>query len=145
LAESSIRPLPKTLRFILALWVPVWIFFLAWPLAKDPARLTYAWRLFRASGEDRRAIVYGEELHEFLRFCKDRLPADSTFRLVGVDYASIDKVRAFYALYPRLVAAERAQFILVYRSPGYEENGAHPLAVLNSGSFILKTVPSAVP
>lgn len=145
LAESSIRPLPKALRLILALWLPVWAFFLAWPVGKDPARLGLAWRLFRASSEERRATVYGEPFDQFLRFCKDRLPPDSTFRLVGVDYASIDKVRAFYVLYPRLVAAERAQFVLVYRSPGYHEDGACPFAVLNAGSFILKAAAPAVP
>ena len=80
----------------------------------------------------------GEEFHAFLRFCKDRLPAGSTFRLVGIDYASIDKVRAFYFLYPSLVA-EHAQFILVYRTPAHREDNTHAYARLNEGSFILRS------
>ena len=31
--------LPTACRFILALWIPVWVFFLVWPLRKDPSRL----------------------------------------------------------------------------------------------------------
>ena len=115
-----------------------------WPLRKDPARLANAFRLIRANNEARRANVYGEEFHAFLRFCKDRLPVGSTFRLVGIDYASISKVRAFYFLYPCLVA-EHAQFILVYQTPGYREDNAYPYALLNQGNFILRSPESAIP
>jgi hypothetical protein len=100
--------------------------------------------LIRADTEARRASAFGEEFYTFLRFCKDRLPVDATFRLVGVDYASIDKVRAFYFLYPSLVA-ENAQFILVYQSPAYHEDNAHAYARLNEGSFILRTPSTVIP
>jgi hypothetical protein len=103
-----------------------------------------ALRLIRADTEARRASAYGEDFHTFLRFCKDRLPAGSTFRLVGIDYASIDKVRAFYFLYPSLVT-EHAQFILVYRSPDYHESNAYLYASLNAGSFILRSTQLAIP
>jgi len=103
-----------------------------------------ALRLIRADTEARRATTYGEDFHTFLLFCKDKLPSGSTFRLVGIDYASIDKVRAFYFLYPSLVA-EHAQFILVYRSPDYGESNAHLYASLNSGSFILRSTQTAIP
>jgi len=122
----------------------VWVFFLVWPLRKDPARLADTFRLMRADTETRRASAYGEEFHAFLRFCKDRLPTGSTFRLVGVDYASIDKVRAFYFLHPSLVA-EHPQFILVYQSPDYRENNARLYTSLNSGSFILRSTQPAIP
>jgi hypothetical protein len=144
LAEKPTSTLPVACRFILALWLPVWVFFLAWPLRKDPARLANTLKLIRADTEARRASAYGEEFYTFLRFCKDRLPADSTFRLVGVDYASIDKVRAFYFLYPNLVS-EHSQFILVYRTPTYREDNTHAYARLNEGSFILRSTSPAIP
>jgi len=144
LAEKSTSALPTAWRFILALWIPVWVFFLVWPLRKDPSRLVNAFTLIRADTEARRADAYGEEFLAFLRFCKDRLPAGSTFRLVGIDYASIDKVRAFYLLYPSL-ATEHAQFILVYQSPGYREDNTQPYALLNPGSFILRSTQPAIP
>jgi len=144
LAEKSTSTLPTALRFILALWIPVWVFFLVWPLRKEPSRLVNAFSLIRANSEARRANAYGEEFHTFLRFCKDILPAGSTFRLVGVDYATIDKVRAFYFLYPSLVT-EHAQFILVYEAPGYRESNTHPYASLNPGSFILRSAQPAIP
>ena len=144
MAEKPEGTLPTTWRVLLAFWIPVWIFFLVWPLCKDPSKWVNALRLIRADTEARRASAYGDEFYAFLRFCKDRLPADSTFRLVGIDYASIDKVRAFYFLYPSLVA-EHAQFILVYRSPDYSESNAHLYASLNSGSFILRSTQTAIP
>jgi len=144
LAEKSTSALPTAWRFILGLWVPVWVFFLVWPLRKDPARLLNTFSLIRADTEARRAVAYREEFLAFLRFCKDGLPAGSTFRLVGIDYESIDKVRAFYFLYPSLVT-EHAQFILVYQTPGYRENNTQPYAFLNPGSFILRSTQPAIP
>lgn len=138
MAENPTDRLPPAWRFILTLWIPIWLFFLAWPIRKDPSKLSSAVSLVRADSETRRQTAYGQEFHRFLRFCKDQLPAGATFRLVGVDYASIDKVRAFYFLYPNVVA-EHAQFILVYQTPGYREDDAHLYALLNSGSFILKS------
>ena len=144
MAEKPTSTLPTACRFILALWIPVWVFFLAWPLRKDPSRLANTFKLIRADTEARRASAYGEEFYTFLRFCKDRLPVDSTFRLVGVDYASIDKVRAFYFLYPSLVS-EHSQFILVYRTPTYREDNTRAYARLNEGSFILRSTSPAIP
>lgn len=144
MAEKPTSTLPTTCRFILALWIPVWVFFLLWPLRKDPATLANTFSLIRADTEARRASAYGEEFYTFLRFCKARLPAGSTFRLVGIDYASIDKVRAFYFLYPSLVA-EHSQFILVYQTPAYHEDNSHAYARLNEGSFILRSTSPAIP
>ena len=144
MAERSTSVLPTAWRLILALWLPVWFFFLVLPLRKEPSRIASMFRLARANAEARRAATYGEEFDAFLRFCKEKLPAGSTFRLVGIDYASIDRVRAFYFLYPNSVA-EHAQFILVYRSPGYRESDTQFYTSLNSGSFILKSTPPAIP
>ena len=144
MTEKPTSTLPTACRFILALWIPGWVFFLVWPLRKDAARFADTFRLVRADTEARQASAYGEEFHAFLRFCKDTLPAGSTFRLVGIDYASIEKVRAFYFLYPSLVA-EQAQFILVYQNPTYREDNTHAYAHLNEGSFILKSTRPAIP
>jgi hypothetical protein len=144
LTERSRKTLLPSWRFILALWLPVWFFFLVWPLWKDPSKVGNTFRLLRAGTEARRTDVYGSEFVAFLRFCKEKLPAGSTFRLVGIDYASIEKVRAFYFLYPNLVA-EHPQFILVYRSPGHQEANARLYASLNSGTFILRSTEPAIP
>lgn len=117
---------------------------MVWPLRKDPSRMARTFSLIRTNTEVRQSDAYGKEFHSFLRFCKDRLPAGSTFRLVGVDYASIDKVRAFYFLYPSVVA-EHGQFILVYQTFGYREDNAYPYALLNPGSYILKSTQPSNP
>lgn len=144
MAQKTTSALPTSWRFILSFWIPVWIFFLVWPLRKDPTKLVSTFKLMGADAEVRQARAFGEEFYAFLRFCKDRLPAGSTFRLVGIDYASIDKVRAFYFLYPSLVA-EQAQFILVYKSQDYREDNTHLYALLSPGNFILKSTQSEIP
>lgn len=125
-------------RIILGLWVPVWLFFLVWPLGKNPAVWKDWIALMRSDADGRRAAAYGDEFYSFLRFCKGKLPEGSTFRLVGIDYASIAKVRAFYFLYPCLVS-ENAEYILVYETPGYWEENTREFALLAPGSFILRS------
>lgn len=141
MAEKPKRSLPTAWRVLLAFWIPIWVFFWIWPLRKDPSRLVNTLKLIPANSEARQASAYGQKFHAFLRFCKDRLPPGCTFRLIGVDYASIDKVRAFYFLYPSVVA-EHAQFILVYQTPTFHEDNTYAYARLNEGSFILRSQPA---
>ncbi len=75
MAERSTSALPTSWRSILALWLPIWFFFLVWPLRKEPSKVASTFRLVRANTEARRAVAYGEEFDTFLRFCKDKLPA----------------------------------------------------------------------
>lgn len=126
---------------MLAVWAAVWVFFLLWPFLKNPSGLRVALEFLRSDAEGRRALVYGEEFYEFLRFCQQKLPAGSTFHLVGIDYAAVEKVRAFYVLYPCLVS-ENPDYLLVYKKPGYEHEGTHLFAALDSARFILKKASS---
>jgi hypothetical protein len=140
----SKRGLPKAQRLILGLWIPIWIFFLISPILKNPGQLKVMMRLLQSDIEGRRAIVYGPEFYRFLQFCREKLPTGSTFRLVGVDYAAIEKVRAFYHLYPCLVS-ENPDYILVYNMPRYQQAGADLFAVLDPTHFILKTSQPSLP
>ena len=79
MAEKPTSTLPTTCPFILALWIPVWVFFLLWPLRKDPATLANTLKLIPANTEARRASAYGQKFQTFLRFCKGRLPAAPRF------------------------------------------------------------------
>lgn len=115
----------------------MWLFYWIWPVAKNPARLRTTLALLQGSVEDRRAVAYGSDLHQFLQFCKEKLPPGSTFRLVGIDDASIEKVRAFYFLFPCLVS-KQAEYILVYNNPTYREGDARLFAALNPSRFILR-------
>ena len=126
-----------SLNFLLALWIPIWVFFSSWPYVKSPSKFAETLSLLRGSLEERRAIVYGKQFYRFLTFCKEKLPAGARFQLADVEYASIDKVRAVYFLYPCLFS-EDPEFVLVFGLPGFRQEGATLLASLDEGSFILK-------
>jgi hypothetical protein len=134
----------KPLRIILSLWIPVWIFYWIWPVVKKPERLRTTVALLREDADGRRAIAFGENFYRFLQFCKQKLPAHSAFRLVGVDDASIDRVRAIYYLYP-CVASSSPEYILVYENATYREENADLHALLTPTQFILKKSPNRSP
>ena len=83
-------------------------------------------------------MTYGRDFYEFLKFCEAKLPAGSRFRLVGLEYASIEKARAFYYLYPCLLSQDRPEFLLVYKSPQLRAGNTTLYASLNQESFILQ-------
>ncbi len=136
--------LPRPLRIILSLWIPVWAFYWIWPVVKRPDRLTRNLALISTDSDGRRAIAFGENFHRFLRFCDEKLPPQSSFRLVGVDKSSIDRARALYFLYPRLASTE-PEYILVYGDSGYLQPNSELFATLSSSQFILKSASPGLP
>jgi hypothetical protein len=132
-------PLPKPLRWLLGLWVLIWAFFLVWPVFRNSLQLGSILKVLLADEEGRRAASYGPDFYAFLRFCKEKLPAGAAFRLVGIDYAAVEKVRAFYFLYPCLVS-ENPDYILVYRQPDSQVEGAYLYAAMDPSRYILKTL-----
>jgi hypothetical protein len=87
--------------------------------------------------ETRRRMAYGTDFYQFLKFCKDRVPADSRFQLVGLERESVDRVRASYYLYPRL-SSQKPDYILVYKAPWFRQRNAIPFASLDQERFILR-------
>jgi hypothetical protein len=123
-------------KTIVVAWVVLWIVFDVRPLIKNSYLRQYA-SLVGRSQEDRRAIVYGRGLTEFLDYAKGLLPKGSTFKLVGLEGGSVDLVRAYYYLYPN-TRSDLPQFILVYRDPHFGKAGYRRFAAMDEKNFILK-------
>jgi hypothetical protein len=122
---------------ILKTWLIVWAFFLVRPFLLNKSSLEDYLELAKSDFEARRRMAYGTDFYRFLNFCKDRVPVDSTFRLVGLQKESVDRVRANYYLYPRL-SSEKPDYILVYKAPWFRQKNAIPFASLDQESFILR-------
>ena len=68
----------------------------------------------------------GERLYDFLSFCKQELPANATFQLIGFGEKSFEEVAARYFLSPLLTNNEAGEFKIIYGAnassfPGYAE------------------------
>lgn len=129
----------RVFRIILATWVFIWLFFNVRGLIVEKDKSTFKdyIRLASADWEGKRAIVFGEDLYEFLKFCKANLSTRADYKIIGIPEDSIDLPRLAYYLYPSL-QDKNPDFILVYKNPGFEEKEAYPYASLNKESFILK-------
>ncbi|MBU1913323.1 MAG: hypothetical protein KKB22_07315 [Candidatus Omnitrophica bacterium] len=129
----------KMFRIILAAWVLAWLFFTVRGLIveKDKSTLKDYISLVSADWEGKRAIVFGKDLYEFIKFCKANLPTGAGYEIIGIPEDSIDLPRLVYYLYPSIKKRD-ADFILVYKKLGFEEKEAYLYASLNKESFILK-------
>jgi hypothetical protein len=124
------------LKITLAVWVGIWLFFVARELViKDNLRDYKA--LIGKSLEDKHAYITGERLYAFLKLCKANLPPRATYRLVGVEEGSIEKRRAVYYLYPLLEGGD-PEFILVYGAPGVGKDGYMMFAEISGSGYIMK-------
>lgn len=106
-------------------------------MEKDKSTLKDYVDLVRADWEGKRAIVYGEDLYNFLKFCKANLPSGAGYEIIGIAKDSIDLPRLVYYLYPSIRDHE-SKFILVYKKSGFSKEGTYLYALLNKDSFILK-------
>lgn len=129
----------RIFRIILIVWVALWIFFIAksFVAQKDKSTLKDYISLASADWEGKRAIVFGEDLYNFLKFCEAKLPSGANYEIIGIAEDSIDLPRMVYYLYPSIKKRD-ADFILVYKKSGFEKKEAYLYASLNKESFILK-------
>ena len=125
--------------YIIIIWIVLWIFFTARGFVVDKDKSTfkdYA-NLVCADWDGKRAIVFGKDLYEFLKFCKTNLPPEAGYEVVGMSKDFIDLPRLVYYLYPSIKDND-PKFILVYKKPGFSKEDTYPYASLNKESFILK-------
>ena len=100
------------LKAIIAVWVLLWLLFLVREDKDGQYReLGY---LYTHDYADKVSYLAGEDVFSFLVFCRESLPAGSTYELAGFKEFSIDKVRMRYFLWPLRGTEEDADFVIVY-------------------------------
>ncbi|MFH1996340.1 MAG: hypothetical protein ABIJ27_04995 [Candidatus Omnitrophota bacterium] len=129
-------------RIIIAVgiaWISLWILFLGRELLYKGTFKTYR-ELSSRSLDAKRSYVTGDRFYEFLMFCRERLPAGSSYRWEGVLYGSIEQRRALYYLYPCL-EKEKPEYLLVYNGPGQPAGAGGVFAKLDETRCIIKMRP----
>lgn len=126
----------RLLKIAFAVWVGIWLFFVARELCKKSVIRDYA-SLWSGSLEGKRAYVTGQRLYDFLLFCKANLPQKATYALEGIEDGSIEKRRAAYYLYP-LIEAGSPDFVLVFGKAGFSRDGYGNFAAMDGSRYILK-------
>ena len=114
------------LKSVLAVWVVLWLFFLARE-DKDEQYASLNYMYTHGVSENARYIV-GADLYDFLMLCGKTMPAESTYKLVGFGELSIDAVRARYVLWPLRSVEKDADFVAVYGNADASYTGYRRLA-----------------
>ncbi|MFA5142635.1 MAG: hypothetical protein WC522_00515 [Candidatus Omnitrophota bacterium] len=123
---------------VFAAWVVMWGWFLVREVFVKGAIKDYKVLISRPL-EGRRAYVTKDNLYEFLTFCRENLPRDSSYSLVGPEPGAIERVRAVYYLYPRIESTD-PQYILVYGTPGVGHEGYRLIKKLDDSRYMLKKI-----
>ena len=111
-------------RVVLAVWVILWLFFL---IREDKdGQYRFLMHLYSADHADKVRFLMGNELYDFLVFCKENIPEYATYKISGFEKFSIYEVRARYFLWPIRSVDKNADFEIFFKKhvktlPGYEE------------------------
>ena len=128
--------IPTVLIAALIAWVVLWVSFTLRELFVKSNARDYA-ALFRRSLEGKHAYVTGEDLYRFIAFCRERVPAGSTYKMIGLEDGSIEKPRATYYAYP-LIERDDPEYILAFKTAGLPRDGYVLYARFDDMSCILK-------
>ena len=87
----------------------------------------------------KRSYDYGDNLFEFLEFCKTALPESANYDFAGVEKLSLEDRRAVYYLYPHIKKG-KADFLLIYNKPAFKKEGYRLYKKLDNFRFILERI-----
>jgi len=124
------------IKLLAALWVVIWMNFILRDLTLGKKFSEYS-SLLRRDAEQRRSLIYGDELYSFLNFSSGNVPSGASYELAGLDPFSLEYRRAAYYLYPR-VPSGSPDYILAYHSQGYSRPGYAVLKEKDKAGLILK-------
>lgn len=85
-------------KVIFAIWVFLWIFFLARGFAKGG--LEKYIMFFCSARDEKYSYILGKDLNGFLNLCRDRIPENGTYKIEGT-LDEHNRFRLVYYLYPR--------------------------------------------
>lgn len=122
-------------KILFAAWVLIWIFFTLREITIKNNLKDYKVLISR-SLEGKRSYVTGDELYEFLTFCNNKLPPNSSYMWTKTDKEDHYRRRSTYYLYPHL-EKDNAGFVLVYNEPNFTKAGYIVFAKLDRSKYIL--------
>ena len=124
----------KIFSVLFIIWVILWVNFTIRDLTKKKYLKEYAVLLSRDT-TGKASYTYGDNLFEFLRFCKASLPEGSSYDTVGI--TDLDFRRAVYYLYPH-VRVDGAAYLLIFDKPVFTRPGYALFKELDQSRFIMK-------
>jgi len=128
----------KLLKVCFIIWLVLWVVFFIRE-NKDGEYKDF-FNLFGKSLEEKRAYLLGEDFYNFLNACKDNVPSKATYKLAGLGPFAIDEVRGIYYLAPLKAVEENYDYIFVYGSGDFTEEGFDEVFEFNKNSYILKRI-----
>ncbi|RKY42848.1 MAG: hypothetical protein DRP85_01415 [Candidatus Makaraimicrobium thalassicum] len=115
----------KILKLIFAVWLILWILFL---LREDKdGQYRSLGYLYAHPYSGKVGYLMGDELYDFLVFCRQHIPGGSTCELLGFKRFSISEMRARYFMWPVRNVEKGADFKIIcgegdIAAPGYKEH-----------------------
>ncbi len=85
-------------KIILSVWIVLWIFFLAREDKDGQYRMLKYF--YTHDPQERIQYLLGDDLHDFLVFCKANISHGDEYELIDFENSSITHVRARYFLWP---------------------------------------------
>lgn len=133
-------------RILFYIWIILWLNFIARDLIKK--RYFNDYRILLSCDEaSKRSYIYGDDLFEFIDFCKDALPKSSNYNFISLEKPYLESIdleepsleyrRAIYYLYPH-IKKKKADFLLVFNKPGFRKKEYTLYKRLDNFSFILR-------
>jgi len=111
------KKINKFYLIIFIVWIALWAHFIIRNLVRKGYINHYKILLSR-DVDGKRSYAYGDQLYEFLKYCKSSMPEGSTYDIIGIIEGSIDQRRIAYYLYPDLCAKD-AKYLLIFDGGKY--------------------------
>jgi len=92
--------------------------------------------LYAHNDIEKRRFVMGASEYDYLAYCKETLPANATYRIIGLE--DIALVRARYMLWPARVDLDKPDFLLVFKSHYSIPQGYAEFKKFQGDGYILK-------
>lgn len=108
-------------KLLFVVWLVLWVVFI---IREDKdGQYAFLKNLYGTKPENRMRYAVGNDMYDFWEFCKEKIPENSTYEILGFEKYSIDEVRGEYLLWPLRSGDGMTDFKLIYGNPSYEAPG----------------------
>jgi len=129
-------PFNKVCKIFFIIWICFWVWFSARPYVLKGRTKEHS-ELLNASVEEKKSLIVGKQLYDFIRFVNQSLPSRSTYHMINIKPDTIDLRRSQYYLYPH-VDVENPEYLLVFNITNLKREGYELFAMMERDYYILK-------